>query len=146
MERFNAADPRAPITASEAGAITNLRETTRFLAANQPDDVALWESPGSTDWTVIMERDPLLKASPLNRVVYVKPWPTTDPATTLGPELQHLACLAVHPFPPADDLTPYAALGASRICAMGEIESPPLTWHQDGIAPVASLVSWTDLG
>lgn len=146
MERFDAEFPRSTISASEAGAITNLRETTRFLAASQPADFALWESPGSTRWTVVMERDPLLRPSVLNRVVYVKPWPSGNPVLTLGPEVRHLACLAIHPFPPTAGLAPFIAAGPSRICAMGETQFPPLTWHQDGIPPIATLISWTDLG
>lgn len=146
MERFDAEAPRGPLTGSEAGAITNLRETTRFHAASRPDEVALWESRPGTNWTVIRERDPLLKASILNRVVYVKPWPDAAPLAALGPELRHLACLAIHPFPGTADLPTCVAAGPSRICAMGETQFPPLTWHQDGIPPVASLVSWTDIG
>ena len=138
MDAFNASSPRGPLTASEAGAITNLRETVRFLGASRPDQTALWESPGSTAWTVIMECNPLLKASTLNRVVYVKPWPAKDPLQAFGDELRHLACLALHPFPEPDPA--YTQLGASRICAMGDTQFPPLTWHQDGIAPLAALV------
>jgi hypothetical protein len=146
LDAFNLQQRRSPLTDSEAGAITTLRETVRFLAASCPDDFGLWECTDGTDWTVIMESDPLLKASPLNRVVYVKPWPETDPVKALGPELRHLACLAIHPVPAPDALAPYIATGPSRICAMGDTQFPPLTWHQDGIPPIASLVSWTDIG
>ncbi len=146
MDRFNLAHSRAPLSDSEAGAITNLRETVRFLAANRPDEFGLWECAEGTHWTVIMESDPLLKASILNRVVYVKPWPGNDPVGALGPELRHLACLAIHPFPDADSPITCVATGPSRVCAMGDTQFPPLTWHQDGIPPIASLVSWTDIG
>lgn len=146
MEQFNADSPRGPLSDSEAGAITNLRETIRFHGASHPEETALWESAGGTDWTVIRERDPLLKPSILNRVVYVKPWPTGDTLPALGPALRHLACLAIHPFPGADGLAAYVSTGPSRICALGDTQFPPLTWHQDGIPPIASLVSWTDIG
>ena len=145
MANFSSRHPRAPLTPSEEGAITNLRETTRFLAASQPDQFALWESASGTRWTVIHEISPILRVSPLNRVVFVKPWPVNDSATSLGSELHHLASIALHPFDHAfaRDLTP---LRPSRICPMGQIHSPPLAWHHDGIPPLASLVSWTDLG
>lgn len=127
--------PPTPLTPSEAGAITTLRETTRFLAASDPAASHLWESPRSTDWTVIHESDPSLKVSCLNRVAYVKPWPA-DP-TTLGPAGIHVGCVASHPFSPDLALGP---LRPSRICPLGETQHPPLTWYQDGYAPLASLI------
>ena len=145
MANFVSSHPRATLAPSEEGAITNQRETTRFLAASLPNQFALWESSSGTRWTVVYEEDPILKVSPLNRVVFVKPWPVNDSATSLGSELHHLASIALHPFDHAfaRDLTP---LRPSRICPMGQIHSPPLAWHHDGIPPLASLVSWTDLG
>ena len=35
--------------------------------------------------------------------------------------------------------------GISRICPLGEMQFPPLTWHQDGAPVLSSLVSWLDL-
>lgn len=145
MANFASRHPRDPLTPSEEGAITNLRETTRFLAASRPDQFALWESAADTRWTVIYEESPILRVSPLNRVAFVKPWPADQPVDALGPARRHLASIALHPFDQdfAQSLVP---LGPSRICPMGQIHSPPIFWHHDGIAPLASLVSWTDLG
>ena len=145
MANFSSRHPRAPLTPSEEGAITNLRETTRFLAASQPDQFALWESASGTRWTVIHETSPILRVSPLNRVVFVKPWPVEDPAAALGPECRHLASIALHPFDRhfAQSLVP---LGPSRICPMGRTQVPTIFWHHDEIPPLASLVAWTDLG
>ncbi|MFN2433000.1 MAG: acyl-CoA reductase [Gemmatimonadota bacterium] len=33
------------------------------------------------------------------------------------------------------------ALGASRLCALGRMQSPPLGWRRDGVSPLASLVA-----
>lgn len=145
MKAFNEHTPRAPLSPADSGAITTVRESIRFAAASEPDAYALWESVGSTDWTVIHERSPTLKISPLNRVVYVKPWPVSGTREALGPALIHLSTLASHPFDPnpASDLL---ALGATRFCPLGETQNPSLFWHHDGRPPLASLVTWVDLG
>ncbi|NNC89003.1 MAG: hypothetical protein HKN82_11145 [Akkermansiaceae bacterium] len=145
MAACDRADPRGPLSPSEAGAITNTRETARFLAANRPDDCRLWESEGDTHWTVIFHRDPLLRPSCLNRLVYVHPWPPDQHAAALGPECRHLSTVALHPFSPASarDLPD---LGATRFCPLGATQDPTIFWHHDGAPPLASLVTWIDLG
>ncbi len=146
MDHFNRHTPRSPLTAGEAAAIQSLREEWRFRAANEPDRHALWHSTGSTAWTVLYDgADPGFTASPLNRAVYVKPLPGD----------LHAALAAVRPFLstvgfwPADrkvaEQLAGLDLGASRFCPLGQMQRPPLTWHQDGAPPLAALVRWTDL-
>ena len=144
MEKFAQAHPPEPLTLSEAGAVRNLRETTRFSAANS-DEVALWESKDTLEWTVVYEASPTLKLSCLNRCVYVKPLPKNINLSSLGPEAQHLSTIAQHPFDQtyAEELT---HLPAHRFCPLGKSQKPSLFWHHDGFAPLASLVQWKDLG
>jgi hypothetical protein len=145
MEDFSHHSPPEPLNLSEAGAVANLRETSRFAAANSPNH-ALWESKGSSDWTVIFESSPQLRLSCLNRCVYVKPLPAILDVTTLGEEALHLSTIALHPFD-ADRAASLAnTLPAHRICPLGKSQTPSLFWHHDGWAPLASLVKWKDLG
>ena len=37
-----------------------------------------------------------------------------------------------------------ARWGASRICPLGKMQSPPLTWRHDGRPSLGDLVMWTD--
>ena len=139
MERVQLAHPRSPLTLSEAAAISEIRETTRFRAAlGQP--VQLWESPGSDAWTVILDADPLFSPSVLNRVIFVRPLPE-NPAAALAPARPYLSTIAIWP-----NTAPYAeqaaALGASRVCALGRMQEPPWNWRQDGQPALAPLVSW----
>ncbi len=145
MENFNQETPRTTLSSAESGEITALRESVRFLAASQPKEFALWQSAGSTDWTIIFELSPTLKISPLNRVVYLKPWPASPPAASLGAALAHISTLALHPFDTHPDQT-LLTLGARRICPLGETHNPSLFWHHDGLPPLASLITWIDLG
>lgn len=133
-----------PINLSEAGAIRNLRETTRFIAANSPDS-QLFESSENLDWTVVYESSSELKLSCLNCCVYVKPAPKTFDLITLGKEAAHLSSVALHPFHP-DGAAKYSHLPANRFCPLGQSQEPSLFWHHDGLAPLASLVTWKDIG
>ena len=144
MGKFTTYNPPAPISLSEAGAIRNLRETTRFIAGNNTT-TKLWESNDSLDWTIVCESDPLLKLSCLNRCVYVKPLPTDLNVMSLGPESQHLSTIAIHPFK-QNTVTSLTELPAHRICPLGQSQQPSLFWHHDGFAPLASLVKWKDIG
>ncbi len=142
MEDFANHTPPEPLTVSEAGAIHNFRETTRFLAANN-DDVGLLESSENLDWTVVYQSSPTLELSCLGRCVYVKPLPPN--LDLLGPEARHLSTVALHPFEPAT-AEKLSHLPAHRICPLGQSQSPSLFWHHDGFAPLASLVRWKDIG
>ncbi|MCP5535686.1 MAG: hypothetical protein H7A51_05550 [Akkermansiaceae bacterium] len=144
MEKFTVENPQHGLSLSEAGAIRNLRETTRFRAANDPT-TGLYESQQSLDWTVIHEPSPALTLSCLNRCVYVKPLPEKINPDTLGPESRHLSTIAIHPFG-QDRAASLTHLPAHRICPLGQSQQPSLFWHHDGFAPLASLVKWKDLG
>ncbi|BDS05436.1 hypothetical protein NT6N_04760 [Oceaniferula spumae] len=144
MQKFNDTSPADPLSLSEAGAVVNLRETTRFLAANEPS-TALWHSQDDLAWAVIFEENPELKLSCLNRCVYVKSLPSEFSLSVLGEEANHLSTIAIHPFT-LDYAETLCSLPAHRICPLGKSQEPNLFWHHDGFAPLASLVKWKDLG
>lgn len=144
MEQFSLTHPPEPINISEAGAIRNLREITRFTSANDPS-TSLWESHNNLSWTVIKENSSTLHLSCLNRCVYVKPLPEPPSLETLGDQARHLSTIAIHPFS-VDQAEKLTSLSAHRICPLGRSQQPGLFWHHDGFAPLASLVKWKDLG
>lgn len=144
MAKYAEKNKPQPISISEAGSIRNLRETTRFLSAND-SATQLWESPNNLDWTVIHDPTPELKLSCLNCCVYVKPLPEQLDEITLGTESQHLSTIAIHPFH-QNSAQSLAHLPAHRICPLGQSQQPSLFWHHDGFAPLASLVQWKDIG
>jgi hypothetical protein len=39
-----------------------------------------------------------------------------------------------------------ANIGVNRVCRIGQMQRPPLTWQHDGRPNLADLVRWTDLG
>ncbi len=138
MAIFEKEHPRAVLTVSEANSIRTLREETAFRSANG-EPLALFTSNASTAWTVIGDATPGFPSSPLNRVVFVKPLPDELPAA-IRP---HLSACGVWPNT-AEAAGIAAKLGATRICPIGQMQSPPLTWHHDGQPVLAPLVRWVD--
>ena len=128
MTNFEEQDPRGPLSLSEAGAITNLREETRYLMAQDPKSHALWHSPRSTAWTIIFENNPRLALSPGNRTIFLRPMPDNFS------KFRHLSGIALHPYEERSNLP------SPRIFPLGEAQFPPALWPHDGILPLASLV------
>jgi hypothetical protein len=97
----------------------------------------------------VFENDPKFQASCLNRFVYVKPVPDLEHAlqgadavrgrvSTVGlaaPE-QRAGALAAE----------LARWGVTRVCRLGQMQAPPLTWRHDGRPALGDLVTWTDWG
>ena len=141
MDQFNRTHPRGPLTVEEKADIANLRAAYRFRAAGDLR-VALWEGGGNLDWTVIYEEDAWFTASPLNRVIFVKPLPEDLPVA-MGPAADHVGAVGL--FPCTEELANrFAGLRPSRFCPLGSMQDPPWTWHNGGVARLASLVKWVD--
>ncbi|MBJ7258327.1 MAG: hypothetical protein JHD33_02225 [Chthoniobacterales bacterium] len=141
MDCFNVTHPRGPLTVEEKAEIANLRAAYRFRAAGDLR-VALWEGGADLDWTVIYEEDAWFPASPLNRVIFVKPLPADLPSS-IGPAGGQIGAVGL--FPCTEELADrFAALRPSRFCAIGRMQDPPWTWHNGGVPRLASLVKWVD--
>lgn len=141
MESFNTQAPRGTISRLEAIAIDDLRRSFEFRAAND-GSVAVWKSRDSTDWTVIFDKNPRFASSCLNRVIYVKPLPS-DIGAAVANARPHLSTIAIQPAT-LENAERVSGLGATRICPVGGMQSPPFTWHQDGGQSLAPLARWVD--
>jgi hypothetical protein len=102
----------------------------------------------STAWTVVLEDGPTLRPAPLHRFVRVVPVADAasmlDAIRPLGP---HLAAVAIEGF---GDRTralagELAELGASRVCAPGALQSPPLDWRHAGRGVLTPLARFSDI-
>jgi hypothetical protein len=141
MERVHAREPRGALSLSEANAIRNQRAELSFRLAND-EPVAVFQSIDSTAWTVAFDALPGFPHSPLNRFIFVKPFPE-DFEEALGEVRPHLSCAGIWP-PTMQNARVLADLGVSRICPVGRMQLPPATWHQDGQQVLAPLVRWID--
>jgi hypothetical protein len=139
--------PRGAVEPAAAAAIARERAEAEMRAA-AGRAVSLRTPEGGTAWTVIRECDTALRPAPLHRFVRVHP--VADATTCreairpLGPHLAGvaLAGFGAHTGALAQAL---AALGASRVCAPGQLQSPPLSWRHDNRGVLEPLVRWCDL-
>jgi Acyl-CoA reductase (LuxC) len=146
LMRREMTEPRGKISVEESAAIAARRSLYEALAAHR-GDVKIWASENSTAWTVVFEHDPRFRFSPLNRFIFVKPVP--DVATVL-PGVDEIAgkISTVGLAAPAEKMNAlarrFAHWGATRICPLGQMQNPPLTWRHDGRPALGDLIEWTD--
>jgi hypothetical protein len=139
-------EPRGHLPADEAATIAAKRSFYKVRAANSPD-TRLWQSPESTAWTVIYEADPRFQLSSLNRFIYVKA--VTDltdllqGAESVRGKVSTVGLAAGEERAP-ELATQLARWGVTRICPLGQMQKPPLTWHHDGRPTLGDLVTWAD--
>jgi hypothetical protein len=141
MERVHLREPRGPLSIPDANAIRNQRAEFAFRLAND-EPVALFQSMDSTAWTVVFDALPGFPHSPLNRFIYVKPFPE-DFGEALEEVRPYLSCVGIWPAT-LENARYLGDLGASRICPVGRMQLPPTTWHHDGQQVLAPLVRWVD--
>lgn len=124
--------PRGDADVTVAGAIRREREEALLRRAAGQDVVI--HSDAGTRWTVIRECDTQWRPAPLHRFIRIHPAQDQDSLlAAIAPLGPHLAAVALAGFGEATaQLTRrFAELGASRVCAPGTLQSPPLGWHHD---------------
>ncbi len=142
-----ASEPRGEVPVETAAAIAARRGIYEVRAAHAPGDTRHWCSPDSTAWTVIYESDPRFQLSCLNRFVYVKAVPDIKTLLENVDSIRsHVSTVGVALSGDAATETArqLARWGVLRICPLGQMQNPPLTWRHDGRPALADLVTWSD--
>jgi hypothetical protein len=146
LESLEGTRPRGSLGVEESGAIAARRYFHQVRAAHSPE-TKLWCSNGSTAWTVVYEADPVFQMSCLNRFIYVKGVSGLDQALR-GAEAIRGQVSTVGLAAPKDEAYELAAelarWGVARVCPLGQMQNPPLTWRHDGRPSFGDLVTWTD--
>jgi hypothetical protein len=147
-------DPRGEVSVEVSAAIRSRRSVYEVRAAasrvvRSPDDpvTRLWNSKESTAWTVVYESIPLFQLSCLNRFVYVKPVANLTDALHNAESVRGKVStvgLAAQGHRAKELATVLARWGVSRICPLGQMQKPPLTWHHDGRSVLGDLITWSD--
>ncbi len=148
LERREASEPRGELPAEHAAAIASRRGIYEVRAAHAPETTQHWCSKDSTAWTVIYETDARFQLSCLNRFIYVKG--VADLKTALeNADSVRGKVSTVGIAAPEEKIneiaTQLARWGATRICPLGQMQNPSLTWRHDGRPALGDLVTWTDL-
>ncbi|MBE0542879.1 MAG: hypothetical protein IH623_16130 [Verrucomicrobia bacterium] len=147
LARREVDEPRGELPAAHAATIASRRAIYEVRAAHSPE-TRMWHSRDSTAWTVVYEADPRFQTSCLHRFVYVKP------VKDLGEALRHADAvrgqvstvgLAAPEHIAKDLAVQLARWGVPRVCPVGRMQQPPLTWRHDGRPALGDLVTWTDV-
>jgi len=138
--------PRGPIPTELAATIAWRRAVYAVRAAHS-GDTRIWQSEDTTAWTVVYEAEPRFQVSCLHRWVYVKPVKSVADlliATDAVRGQVSTVGLAAPEERAAAIITALARWGVTRVCPLGQMQQPPLTWRHDGRPALGELVAWTD--
>ena len=83
----------------------------------------------------------------LNRFIYIKAVADLTAALQGADDIRgkvSTAGIAVPEEQAQEIATQLARWGATRICPLGQMQNPPLTWRHDGRPALGDLVTWTD--
>jgi hypothetical protein len=148
LERCEQTEPRGDLPPETAAAIASRRAIYEVRAAHSPD-TRFWQSQNSTAWTVVFESDPRFQLSCLNRFIYVKGVPDLKAALESADSVRdHVSTvgLAAPEERTGEIAAQLARWGVTRVCPLGEMQRPHLTWRHDGRPGLGDLVTWTDVG
>jgi hypothetical protein len=125
-----------------AAALRAFHEEWKFRAATEPG-VRFWESRGALDWAVVHDLSSAHSPNPLHGTIFIKPIPT-DLGSMLFRVRRHIATVGVDPID-SDSVEMAVRLGAQRVCAIGQMQNPLVTWHHDGQPTLANFVRYIDV-
>ena len=148
LEKREASEPRGELPAEHAAVIASRRGIYEVRAAHSPETTRYFCSKDSTAWTVVFEADARFQLSCLNRFIYVKPVAdlktVLENADAVRGKVSTVGIAA--PEEKTDEIAmQLARWGATRICPLGQMQNPPLTWRHDGRPALGDLITWTDL-
>jgi hypothetical protein len=148
LERREQTEPRGELAAEHAAAIASRRGIYEVRAAHSPETTRHWCSKNSTAWTVVFEADTRFQMSCLNRFIYVKAVSDLTAALRAVDEIRGKVStvgIAAPEEKTNEIATQLACWGATRVCPLGQMQNPPLTWRHDGRPALGDLARWTDL-
>jgi hypothetical protein len=138
--------PRGRISPQASAAVARERDEAEMRAAAGAP-VRLHRGTGSS-WTVVAEADSQIRPAPLHRFVRVHPVAGVGGlAEALTPLRHHLASVGVAGFEDHRHqiVAVLGQLGVSRICPLGTMQAPPLSWCHDGRGVLLPLARLSDV-
>jgi hypothetical protein len=148
LEKREVSEPRGELPAEHAAIIASRRGIYQVRAAHSPETTQHWCSKDSTAWTVVYEAAARFQMSCLNRFIYVKGVADLTAALQGADDIRGKVStvgIAVPDDKAQEIARQLARWGATRICPLGQMQNPPLTWRHDGRPTLGDLVTWTDL-
>lgn len=134
--------PRGETSSLESARIQQLRGAISLKGG------AAFSSQEGVGWTVLYDPDPDFSLSPLSRTIWVKPVDDlSEIPSRIQPIRQSLQAIGIA-FPEERQATLVSAIsqvGGCRLCPIGQMQRPPITWHHDGqprLLPLLRFVDW----
>jgi hypothetical protein len=121
-------------------------QVLRFRHEAEWSMTGLLASAGSTDWSISVEEGADFVPTCLNRCVRLKVLRDLgELPVALAGHRRHLECagLAVEAARETSLAELLAGCGVHRLCPIGAMQRPPLSWRQSGRPRVADWVEWT---
>lgn len=146
LARREADEPRGELPVELSAVIASRRDVYR-IRASASSETRLWCSDGSTAWTVVYEAEASFQLSCLNRFVCVKSVASLADALHQAESVRGRVSTVglAAPDGQARELgMELARWGVTRVCSLGRMQRPPLTWRHDGRPSLGDLVTWTD--
>ncbi len=143
LSDYATALPPRQLSFDEQAAVLRFRQQAEW---DQTQTLALVVSPGTTDWSISVEQGARFVPTCLNRCVRVQVVnDLSELPPVLRPHRRHLeaAGLAVGASRAREVSAMLADCGVHRICPIGTMQLPPLSWQQGGRPRVADWVEWT---
>jgi hypothetical protein len=143
LEEIEETLPRGPLIPAEAAKLLELRARAAVREGTRLELAA-----GASSWTVVLETGEIRPPAGTLRFLSVIPFDDAEAlARFCAPLAPHLSCVGHAGF--GAEVPRLAALavsaGASRLCALGRMQLPPLDWNHDGQSPLRPLVRWLDV-
>ena len=133
--------PKGTTSPVEAAQIQQLRGSIPLKGGQ------VFPSPSGIDWTVLYDPDPHFSVSPLARTIWIKPLKDLSGITghlePIRPYLQGVG-IAIPQERRTEIVISLARMGVNRICSIGMMQKPPLTWHHDGRFRLLDLLRFVD--
>lgn len=145
LARWSDLVPRGQVGAAERARVAEARRAAEFRAATRGGAVF---GTARDDWRVIADSDPAFEASCLNRTVWVKSLANLlSLPDLLAPVRRYLqtAGVAVDDARRDEVAELLAEVGIDRVCPLGQMGDPPVTWHHDGRFNLLDFLRFTDL-
>ncbi|MBI1817582.1 MAG: hypothetical protein HYR72_21610 [Deltaproteobacteria bacterium] len=134
--------PLRQLSRAEQAALQRFRQEAEWRSV-RGEEVTLFASPSGVSWTVVYDTAPVFVPTPLNRTVWVKPLDAlAELATILAPVRPYLeaAGIAAPPNRQGDLETWLTQTGVHRVCSLGQMQRPDLSWRQGGRPRVSEWI------
>lgn len=140
--------PRGRVPLEAILSFNRTKARYQFRQYDSASEVTVFGLEKTAEWLVVYDPQPVLMPGPGLRTIRVCPIESLEVAVDMIREHKPLVStvgLAVESERLASLTEQLGSSGATRICRIGRMLKPPLTWHADGSFRLSPILKWIDL-